>query len=237
MKKQKQIKEEYDFIEKECEKKYNKYKERKNMKKRVKNSQSISNVKKVEDTGLIRLKNGEVATLLEIEAVDLSLASKQEKNNFFVALKSLYQIRGLNLKCYKLDQKINLNNNKINLNKKLENVVNNEIKSNLLMDNLGLIEDLEKNGYTISSVYYLVIISKTVEELEKVLDEIEEITSNIVPRININIIDNKLEIYKFLSNLYLTSNTLDELIMSDLPNLLCPMNVSEIANSIRFDDK
>lgn len=237
LKKQKQIKEEYDFIEKECEKKYNKYKERKNMKKRVKNSQSISNVKKVEDTGLIRLKTGEVATLLEIEAVDLSLASKQEKNNFFVALKSLYQIRGLNLKCYKLDQKINLNNNKINLNKKLENVANNEIKSNLLMDNLGLIEDLEKNGYTISSVYYLVIISKTVEELEKVLDEIEEITSNIVPRININMIDNKLEIYKFLSNLYLTSNTLDELIMSDLPNLLCPMNVSERANSIRFDDK
>lgn len=85
------------------------------MKRRIKNSQTFSNVKSVADDGLIELKTGEVASLIEVKAIDLSLTSKSEKNNFFYALKSLYQIRNLNLKCYKLDQKINLNNNKINL--------------------------------------------------------------------------------------------------------------------------
>ena len=84
------------------------------MKRRIKNSQTFSNVKSVADDGLIELKTGEVASLIEVKAIDLSLTSKSEKNNFFYALKSLYQIRNLNLKCYKLDQKINLNNNKIN---------------------------------------------------------------------------------------------------------------------------
>ena len=72
------------------------------MKRRIKNSQTFSNVKSVADDGLIELKTGEVASLIEVKAIDLSLASKSEKNNFFYALKSLYQVRNLNLKCYKL---------------------------------------------------------------------------------------------------------------------------------------
>ncbi|MBQ8892324.1 MAG: hypothetical protein IJ068_05655 [Bacilli bacterium] len=75
------------------------------MKKRIKNSQIFSNVKSVADDGLINLKTGEVASLIEVKAIDLSLTSKSEKQNFFYALKSLYQVKGLNLKCYKLDQK------------------------------------------------------------------------------------------------------------------------------------
>ena len=95
---------------KKLEKQQLKFVIKKQMKRRIKNSQTFSNVKSVADDGLIELKTGEVASLIEVKAIDLSLTSKSEKNNFFYALKSLYQIRNLNLKCYKLDQKINLNN-------------------------------------------------------------------------------------------------------------------------------
>ena len=85
----------------------NKYRSKGKLKRRIKNSQIFTNVKNVADDGLIELKSGEVASLIEVKAIDLSLTSKNEKQSFFYALKSLYQIKGLNLKCYKLDQKIN----------------------------------------------------------------------------------------------------------------------------------
>ena len=47
---------------------------------------------------------------------------------------------------------------------------------------------LEENEYTVSSIYYWVVIAKTVEELEKILDEIEEIVNDIQPKIKIEII-------------------------------------------------
>ena len=75
------------------------------MKKRIKNSTSFSNVKEIDDEGLIYLKTGEVACLFEIQAIDLSLTSNQEKLMFFNMLKVLYQIPNLNMKCYKLDEK------------------------------------------------------------------------------------------------------------------------------------
>lgn len=210
---------------------------KKKMKKRIKNSRTISNIKEIGEDGLIHLKNGDVASLIEVKAIDLSLTSNQEKNNFFFCLKSLYQIRGLNLKCYKIDQNINLNKNKINLDKKIKKFEDNPIKKSLLEESKNLIEHLEQNNFTVSSVYYWVVIAKTPEELEKILDEIEEITNDIIPKIQIEIIYNKLEIYKFLSNLYLTSNTLDQLVWADLPELICPMNVSERPSSIKFDEK
>ncbi len=220
-------------------KKYNKnkYNTKGRMKKRIKNSQIFTNVKEVDEDGLIVLKTGEVASLLEVNAIDLSLASKQEKNNFFYILKDLYQIKNLNLKCYKLDDKINLNNNKISLDKQLEKFKDVEHKKMLLLENRNLIEHLEENDFTVSSIYYWVIISKNVEELEKILDEVEEILNSITPKLIIQIIHNKLEIYKFLSNLYLTSNSLDQLIWCDLPNLICPMSLSEKTSNLRFDEK
>ena len=90
------------------------------MNRRIKNSQEFTNVREITDDGLLILKSGEVASLIEVKAIDLSLTSKQEKNGFFSCLKSLYQIRGLNLKCYKLDEKINLNENKLNLDNKIK---------------------------------------------------------------------------------------------------------------------
>ena len=49
------------------------------MKRRIKNSKVFSNIKDVGDDGLIELKSGEYASLIEVKAIDLSLSSKQEK--------------------------------------------------------------------------------------------------------------------------------------------------------------
>lgn len=223
-------------INKKRNKKESKYFIKKRMKKRIKNSQVVCNVKFVDDDGLINLKTGEVCSLIEIGAIDLSLTSNQEKNNFFFSLKSLYQIRGLNLKCYKVDDKINLNSNKVNLENKIAKFEDSDIKKSLLEESKNLIEHLEENNFTVSSKYYWVIIAKTVEELEKILDEVEDELNNITPKIKYELIQNKLEIYKFLSNLYLTSNSLDQLVWSDIPDLVSPLYVSERTNNIKFDD-
>ena len=207
------------------------------MNRRIKNSQTFSNVKSVADDGLIELKTGEVASLIEVKAIDLSLTSKSERNNFFFALKSLYQIRNLNLKCYKLDQKINLNNNKINLEELINYYKDDSQKEKLLDESKRLIEELEENHFTISSVYYLVVIAKDLNTLEKQLDEIEEIISKITPRINMEVIDNRLEIYKFLTNLYMNPKALDDLIWSDLPSLVSPLSIQEKTNMLKMDDK
>ena len=69
---------------KKLDKKNNrKYSSRSSMKKRIKNSKVITNVKEIGEDGLIYLKSGEVATLIEVKAIDLSLTSNQEKNLFF----------------------------------------------------------------------------------------------------------------------------------------------------------
>ena len=83
----------------------NKYLKKSKFKKKFKNSQSFTNIKIVEDDGLIKLKTGEVASLIELKAIDLSLASRFEKTNFFNNLKFLYQIKDLNLKCYNYNEK------------------------------------------------------------------------------------------------------------------------------------
>ena len=155
-------------------KKKSKYKIKKEMKNRIKNSKTISNIKEIGEDGLIHLKTGEVASLIEVKAIDLSLTSNQEKTNFFHYLKNLYQIRGLNLKCYKINQNINLNQNKINYIKKIKKFNNDKIKKNLLEESKNLIDYLEKNNYTSSSIYYWVVIAKNIDELEKVLDEMEK---------------------------------------------------------------
>ena len=207
------------------------------MRKRIKNSKVISNVKEIGEDGLIYLKSGEVATLIEVKAIDLSLTSNHEKNLFFSMLKALYQIQNLNMKCYKLDEKLNLNANKVNLDKKIEHFENDENKKVLLEESRKLIDDLEEKNFTVSSKYYWILIAKDTAVLNKQIDELEDITLNITPRIYIESIINKLEIYKFLSNLYLTSNSLDELVWSDLPSLVSPMNFSERSDKLKFDDK
>ena len=158
------------------------------MRRRIKNSKVFSNIKEVGDDGLIELKSGEYASLIEIKAIDLSLSSKQEKNNFFNYYRSLFHIKDLNLKFYKLDEPINLNYNKLNLDRLINKFKNDLKRLFLLNESRGLIDELEENNFTVSSIYYIVVIAKDTDTLERQLDEIEDLFSNIQPKINIEII-------------------------------------------------
>ena len=212
------------------------YENKNQMKKRIKNSQVFTNIKEVNDEGLLILKSGEVACLLEVKAIDLSLSSNTEKNIFFTVLKSLYQIPNLNIKCYKLDEKLNLNSNKLNLDNLLTRFQSDDKRRELIFDQKDMIEYLEQNKYTVSSIYYWCVIAKDVNLLNKQIGELEDITFNITPRIYLESITNKLEIYKVLSNLYLTTNKLEELVWSDLPSLITPRNITESIDKLKFDD-
>ena len=207
------------------------------MKRRIKNSKSFSNIKNIGDDGLIELKTGQYASLIEVKAIDLSLSSNQEKTNFFYSLKSLFQIKDLNLKFYKLDEPINLNNNKLNLDRLIDKYKYDLNKLFLLEESRNLIDELESNNFTVSSIYYIVVIAKDTNTLERQLDEIEDIFANIQPKINIDIITNRLEVYKFLSNLYLANNPLDLLMWCNIPELIVPLNLVEKTNMLKFDDK
>lgn len=206
------------------------------MKRRIKNSKVFSNIKEVGDDGLIELKSGEYASLIEVKAIDLSLSSKQEKNNFFNYYRSLFHIKDLNLKFYKLDEPINLNYNKLNLDRLINKFKNDLKRLFLLNESRGLIDELEQNNFTVSSIYYIVVIAKDTDTLERQLDEIEDLFSNIQPKINIEIITNRLEVYKFLSNLYISDNPLDLLIWSNIEELIVPLNLTEKTNMLKIDD-
>lgn len=207
------------------------------MKRRIKNSKVFSNIKTIGDDGLIELKSGEYASLIEVKAIDLSLSSKQEKNNFFNYYRSLFHIKNLNLKFYKLDEPINLNNNKINLDRLINRFKNDSNKLYLLNESRGLIDELEQNNFTVSSIYYIVVIAKDTNTLERQLDEIEDLFLNIQPKLNIEIITNRLEVYKFLSNLYLSDNPLDLLMWTNIEELIVPLNLTEKTNMLKIDDK
>ena len=206
------------------------------MKRRIKNSKVFSNIKEVGDDGLIELKSGEYASLIEVKAIDLSLSSKQEKNNFFNYYRSLFHIKDLNLKFYKLDEPINLNYNKLNLDRLINKFKNDLKRLFLLNESRGLIDELEQNNFTVSSIYYIVVIAKDTDTLERQLDEIEDVFSNIQPKINIEIITNRLEVYKFLSNLYISDNPLDLLMWSNIEELIVPLNLTEKTNMLKLDD-
>ena len=128
---------------KKVNEKTNKYESVGKLKKRIKNSTYMSNIKDINNEGLLLLKTGEVACILEVSAIDLSLTSNHEKNIFFQLFKSFYQIPKLNIRYYKLDERLNLNENKINLEKRIEQFKNEESKIKLLEGQLEKIRQLE----------------------------------------------------------------------------------------------
>lgn len=227
------------FIDKIKNKKsYNaKYNFKKSTKLRIKNSQEFSNIKEVRDDGIMILKNGECACLLEVGAIDLSLTSKVEKEGFFFNFKDLFQIRNLKLKCFKLDKRINLNPNKENYENLIKKFSDDEKRIKLLEQNYELINQLETDNYTLSSGYYFVLIAKDVDQLNKQLDEVEIITNNLNPKMFIDVITNRLEIYSFLTNLYYSDVNLEQLMWLGLPELVSPLYLQEKSNMLKIDDR
>jgi len=90
------------------DKKKNEYISKSLLIKKYKNAKFFTNVENVSNNGLIKLRNGGYAVIFSVDAIDLSLSSNVQKNNFFNQLKYLYQLKELNLRIYKLDDKIDL---------------------------------------------------------------------------------------------------------------------------------
>ena len=102
----------YDNTRERIKKKEKKYITRSKMNVKIKNSQSFINTDFISDNGIIHLKSGELAKVFEVQAIDLSLSSNEQKISFFSQLKYLYQIKDLDLRIYKINEQINLNANK-----------------------------------------------------------------------------------------------------------------------------
>ena len=204
---------------------------------KVKNSQSFLNTDFVKDNGIISLKSNEFAKVLSVEAIDLSLTSNNQKNNFFLQLKYLFQIKNLDLRIYKLDDKIDLNANKDYYIKLMEKFANDNEKIKFLKEQYSKLENLENENLTTTSRYYFVIISDNEKILEHQMEEIEMYCYNMNPRLNVKPIENKFELYQFLINLYISNANLEQLLWYDLTELITPLFIAENSNFLKFDDK
>ncbi len=204
---------------------------------KIKNSQSFLNANVVRDDGIICLKSNEFARVLSVEAIDLSLTSNSQKQNFFSQLKYLFQLKNLDLRIYKLDDKIDLNANKDYYKKLMEEFSNDEEKLDFLSERYSRFEKLESENLTTTSRYYFVIVSDNEKLLEHQLEEIEMQCYNMTPRLVVQSIENKLEIYQFLINLYISNASLEQLLWCDITELLTPFYINENTNYIKMDDK
>lgn len=223
------------FIRKK-EKNQQQYLTKRVVKNKYRNSQTFTNVDNVLDNGIIKLKSNGFATVYSVDAIDLSLTSNIQKSNFFNQLKFLYQLKELNLRIYKLDDMIDLNANKDYYNKLIEEFNDDLDKVEFLKERCERLDILERERLTTTSRYYFVIINDNDKALEHISEEIEIQCYNMTPRLNIQKITNKLEIYQFLINLYLTNANIEQILWSDLVELVTPFFVRENISYLRHDD-
>lgn len=204
--------------------------------KKYRNAQTFTNSEFVNDNGIIKLRDNSYARVYSVDAIDLSLTSNIQKQNFFHQLKYLYQLKGLNLRIYKLDDKIDLNANKDHYNKLMEEYSTDEQRVEFLKERYYKLEELEHENLTTTSRYYFVIVNDNEKALEHIVEEVEMQCYNMTPRLNIKMITNKLEIYQFLVNLYLSTASIDQLMWSNLVELITPFFIQENMGYIKADE-
>ena len=221
---------------KQEKKKQNKYITKKILNEKIKNSQSFFNLDFVDENGLINLKTGEYAKVLSVQALDLSLTSNIQKQNFFEQLRYLYQIKDLDLRMYKLDDMLDLNGNKDNYLKLIDKYKDDENKVKFLKERYNRILLLEQENLSTTSMYYFVLVSNNEKLLEHQLEDIKIQCYNMTPRMNISELENKLEVYQFLINLYMSNASIEQLLWCDLSELIVPFYIRENTSSLKFDD-
>ena len=221
---------------KQDKKKQNKYITKKILNEKVKNSQSFFNLDFVDENGLINLKTGEYAKVLSVQALDLSLTSNIQKQNFFEQMRYLFQIKDLDLRMYKLDDMLDLNGNKDNYLKLIDKYKDDEDKVKFLKERYNRILLLEQENLSTTSMYYFVLVSNNEKLLEHQLEDIKIQCYNMTPRMNISELENKLEVYQFLINLYMSNASIEQLLWCDLSELIVPFYIRENTSSLRFDD-
>lgn len=222
---------------KQDKKKQNKYITKKILNEKVKNSQSFFNLDFVNEDGLINLKTREYAKVLSVQALDLSLTSNIQKQNFFEQMRYLFQIKDLDLRMYKLDDMLDLNGNKDNYLKLIDKYKDDEDKVKFLKERYNRILLLEQENLSTTSMYYFVLVSNNEKLLEHQLEDIKIQCYNMTPRMNISELENKLEVYQFLINLYMSNASIEQLLWCDLSELIVPFYIRENTSSLRFDDE
>ena len=232
-----------EYKNKKIEKRINKIKKNKKdiylskgiLKKKVQNSQCFTNIKDISDNGIITLKNGGYALMYSANPIDLSLTSDKEQNTFFHILSKLYRLP-FTIKAYKFDEKINLNVNKENYLKLIDET-DNEVRKNILINNHNFIEAIESENMTSASSYYLAIISKNKEALEKNKEEFELACNGVIPKLELEQITNKKNLIKIFCNMYFSNNNLDQIIYYDFIDLITPIKINEGISTLKFDDE
>lgn len=206
------------------------------LKKKIQNSQSFTNIKNISDNGLISLKSNQYAYFYKVHSIDLSLTNKTEQELFFHTLSKLYRLP-FTIKAYKFDEKINLNKNKENYLKLIDEAKDNQARIDILKNNHAFIETIEENDMTSASSYYFAIIGKNKEALEKNKEEFEFACSDVIPKLNIELIVNKKNLIKIFCNMYFANNNLDQVIYYDFIDLVSPLKINEHISNLKFDDE
>ena len=214
----------------------NKYLDKKTMKKKIQNSQNFVNISEIKDNCLIKLKTGEVALFYKVSPIDLSLTNDNEQKVFYHTLSKLYRLP-FTIKAYKFDEKINLNINKENYEKLIEENSDSKIKQDLLVNNYNFIGAIEEQNMTSASSYYFAIICKNKEALDKAKEDFERTCDSIIPKLDIELVDNKKWLVKILSNLYFSDTNLDQIMYYDFMDLLAPLRISELPNYLKVDNE
>lgn len=215
-------------------KKKNTYLTSGSLKHKMENSQYFTNIKNIDENGIIHLKSNELAIFYKINPVDLSLTNDREQEIFFSTLAKLYRLP-FTIKAYKFDEQINLNINKENYDRLIEEQKDNPARLEILESNYDFIEKLEFHNMTRASSYYFVIISKDEVSLEKSISDFEVECNNIIPKLEIERVMNKKWLVKILTNMYFSNANLDQIMFYDFIDLIVPMKLSEHPSFIKVD--
>ncbi len=224
------------LVKKLKEKSSHTYLDRQTIKRKLQNSQNFVNVNEITDNGLLKLKTGDVAILYKVNPIDLSLTNDNEQKVFYHTLSKLYRLP-FTIKAYKFDEKINLNINKENYEKLIEENSDNKIRQDLLINNYNFIGAIEEQNMTSASSYYFAIICKNKESLDKAKEDFERTCDAIIPRLDIELVDNKKWLVKILANLYYSNANLDQIMYYDFMDLLAPLRISEMPNYLKVDNQ
>ena len=214
----------------------NKYLDKKTIKKKIQSSESFVNISEINDNCLIKLKTGEVVLFYKVNPIDLSLTNDNEQKVFYHTLSKLYRLP-FTIKAYKFDEKINLNINKENYEKMIEENSDSNVKKDLLINNYNFIGAIEEQNMTSASSYYFAIICKNKEALDKAKEDFERTCDAIIPKLDIELVDNKKWLVKILANLYFSNTNLDQIMYYDFMDLLAPLRISELPNYLKVDNE
>lgn len=223
-------------VEEAKAKRVNTYLSKGKLKKKLQNSQSFTNIKEINDNGIIELKSGQFSIIYKVNPIDLSLTNPNEQNLFFHTLAKLYRLP-FTIKAYKFDEKINLNVNKENYINLIENSDQNIARQQLLVNNHNFIETIENEDMTSASSYYFCVISKNKEALDKNCEDFEMACASIVPKLELEQITNKKNLIKIFVNMYFSKSNLDQIIYYDFIDLVAPLKITEHISSLSFDDE